>query len=269
MLGTGNAMVSKIYNTCFLLEEEGQYLLVDGGGGNRIFERLHNAGVDDLTKIRDIIVTHTHMDHVLGVLWVIRSICQKMNSDNYTGELNVYAHDEAIAIIRQMTELLMIEKQTRFIGKLVHLIPVEHGQTIPLLGHPVTFFDTGSTKTKQFGFTMEYAPGQKLTCLGDEPYKECERPYAQGSTWLMHEAFCLHGQADLFKPYEKHHSTVRDAARLAKELQVENLLLYHTEEVTIDNRRKLYYEEARQFFDKGIHIPEDMESIELSSDRKA
>ena len=68
MLGTGNAMVSKIYNTCFLLEEAEQYLLVDGGGGNRIFERLTNAGVDDLTKIRDIIVTHTHMDHVLGVL---------------------------------------------------------------------------------------------------------------------------------------------------------------------------------------------------------
>lgn len=68
MLGTGNAMVSKIYNTCFLLEEAEQYLLVDGGGGNRIFERLTKAGVDDLTKIRDIIVTHTHMDHVLGVL---------------------------------------------------------------------------------------------------------------------------------------------------------------------------------------------------------
>ena len=43
MLGTGNAMVSKIYNTCFLLEEAEQYLLVDGGGGNRIFERLTKA----------------------------------------------------------------------------------------------------------------------------------------------------------------------------------------------------------------------------------
>ena len=34
MLGTGNALVTEYYNTCFLLENMGKYLLVDGGGGN-------------------------------------------------------------------------------------------------------------------------------------------------------------------------------------------------------------------------------------------
>ena len=34
MLGTGNALVTECYNTCFLMEEQGQLFLVDGGGGN-------------------------------------------------------------------------------------------------------------------------------------------------------------------------------------------------------------------------------------------
>ena len=34
MLGTGNAMVTRCYNTCFVLRSGEQHLLVDGGGGN-------------------------------------------------------------------------------------------------------------------------------------------------------------------------------------------------------------------------------------------
>ena len=36
MLGTGNALVTEVYNTCFVIENENQYLLVDGGGGSEI-----------------------------------------------------------------------------------------------------------------------------------------------------------------------------------------------------------------------------------------
>ena len=31
MLGTGNAMVTECYNTCFALTEGGEHFLVDGG----------------------------------------------------------------------------------------------------------------------------------------------------------------------------------------------------------------------------------------------
>ena len=33
ILGTGNATVTHCYNTCFVLDGGGQYLLVDGDGG--------------------------------------------------------------------------------------------------------------------------------------------------------------------------------------------------------------------------------------------
>ena len=112
----------------------------------------------------------------------------------------------------------------------LRLIIVEDGEITQILGHPVTFFDIHSTKAKQFGFTMEFAPKRRLTCCGDEPYNEAEYPYAKGSEWLLHEAFCLYEQADVFHPYEKHHSTAKDAALLAEQLGVKHLLLYHTED---------------------------------------
>ena len=34
MLGTGNATVSQIYNTCFVLQTSSTLMLVDAGGGN-------------------------------------------------------------------------------------------------------------------------------------------------------------------------------------------------------------------------------------------
>ena len=105
--------------------------------------------------------------------------------------------------------------------------------------------------------------GEKLTCCGDEPYNECEKQYAEHSTWLLHEAFCLHGQAEIFHPYEKHHSTVKDAAELAESLGVKNLLLYHTEDKNIARRKELYTAEGRQYFHGNLFVPEDLEVIEL------
>lgn len=45
-LGTGNAAVTRCYNTCFLLDLPQGYLLCDAGGGNGILSQLEKAGVD-------------------------------------------------------------------------------------------------------------------------------------------------------------------------------------------------------------------------------
>ena len=40
MLGTGNALVTECYNTCFILSHEGRNLLIDGGGGSAILHQI-------------------------------------------------------------------------------------------------------------------------------------------------------------------------------------------------------------------------------------
>ena len=46
MLGTGNALVTKCYNTCFIIENENDYFMVDAGGGNTVLNQLEKAKIN-------------------------------------------------------------------------------------------------------------------------------------------------------------------------------------------------------------------------------
>mgnify|MGYP001286328709 CR=1 FL=1 len=132
---------------------------------------------------------------------------------------------------------------------------VEDGDQREILDMQVIFFDILSTKEKQFGFSAEFADGMNLCCLGDEPYNEVCEIYAQNADYLLSEAFCL--DRDIFKPYEKHHSTVKEACELAEQLQVKNLILYHTEDKHIDKRKELYTDEGKQYYYGNLYVPDD------------
>ena len=115
MLGTGNALVTECYNTCFVLNEGKDCFLVDGGGGNAILHQLKYAGVD-WKNIHDIFVTHKHIDHLLGIIWLVRMICQHMSQGKYDGDVNIYGHHEVISIIMELANQLLQPKQTAFMG---------------------------------------------------------------------------------------------------------------------------------------------------------
>ena len=71
MLGTGNATVTRCYNTCFVLQEGQSGFLVDAGGGNGILRQMELAGIR-LDSIHSMYITHAHTDHILGAIWVVR-----------------------------------------------------------------------------------------------------------------------------------------------------------------------------------------------------
>lgn len=262
ILGTGNATVTKCYNTCFAFTNEQGHFLVDAGGGNRILQILKDVDIP-LEEIHDIFLTHEHIDHLLGMIWLIRMIGQKMNQGKYDGELRIYCHSGLVNTLTTIVELTIQKKVTKHIGERIRLIPVEDGEEREIIGCRVTFFDIQSTKAKQFGFSMIMPDGTKLACCGDEPYNPCERKYVEGSDWMMHEAFCLYEEADIFKPYEKHHSTVKEACMLAQELQVPNLILYHTEETHLEKRKELYGREGRAYYHGNLLVPDDLEVYEI------
>lgn len=262
MLGTGNALATECYNTCFMLSDEGGNVLVDGGGGNGILHQLRHSGFG-IQDIHDVFITHSHIDHFLGIIWLIRIAAQNINRGNYYGDMNIYSHDEVTELLQDITKKLLLPYQAEFVGSRIHLHTVNDGETRNIAGREFTFFDIHSARTKQYGFTVRYDGNKRLACCGDEPCHESGESYVFASEWLMHEAFCLYSEREKFRPYEKHHSTVRDACELAQRLRVKNLLMYHTEDSDLMHRKERYTEEAKKYFAGNVFIPDDMESLTL------
>lgn len=265
MLGTGNATVSQIYNTCFVLQTHGSLMLVDAGGGNGILAQLKKVNVQ-ISDIHHLFVTHAHTDHVLGVIWVIRMVAQ---CKGYEGLLHVYGNDKVMKVIKTIIDMILAKKQLAKVAERVVFHQLEDGDCFEVGDMKLECFDIQSTKEKQFGFRAELPSSDEsgkplvLACLGDEPYNEQNRRYIVGADWMMCEAFCLYADRDTFKPYEKCHSTALDAGKLAEELGVKNLILYHTEEKTLANRKENYTREAAENFKGRIFVPDDLEVIEL------
>lgn len=263
VFGTGNAAVTHCYNTCFAIRDNsGNFFMVDAGGGNGILRILEDMQVP-FEKIHHIFVTHEHTDHLLGIIWMVRFIATRIRTGSYKGDLNIYCHEQLIPTIDTFCRLTLQGKLYQTIGDRIHLIAIHDGETRHILDYDVTFFDIHSTKAQQYGFTTILANGRRLTCAGDEPYNPICRPYVEHSSWLLHEAFCLYGERERFQPYEKHHSTVKDACELATRLSIPNLVLWHTEDKSILHRKELYLAEGRQYYSGNLLVPDDREIIDL------
>ena len=99
VLGTGNALATRCYNTCFAIENSaGQVLLVDAGGGNGILRQLQSAKIDE-AAIHHIILTHAHCDHMLGLVWMVRKIGTLIRTGKYEGTLTIHC-----AVQKMLTE---------------------------------------------------------------------------------------------------------------------------------------------------------------------
>ena len=69
VLGTGNASVTKCYNTCSIIQDKkGKYFMIDAGGGNGILTQLEKMNIP-VTEIHDIFpVSYTHLRSIPVVL---------------------------------------------------------------------------------------------------------------------------------------------------------------------------------------------------------
>ena len=264
VLGTGNAGAVRCYNTCCVLHDGEEPVLVDGGGGNGLLVRLERAGV----RVEDshhAFLSHCHTDHLFGMIWMIRTVAQRIRSDAYAGSFTLYCHEELAGVVHSIADMTLPVGMTDCIGDRIRIVPVADGEERPFGGYRATFFDIGSTKARQFGFTLRLRNGDKLSFLGDEPCTPAGRPYVTDSDWLLSEAFCLYADRDRFNPYEKHHGTVRESCETAAALGAKNLVLWHTEDTRLAERKALYTAEGKPFFPGNLFVPDDLDVIPLSS----
>ena len=159
--------------------------------------------------------------------------------------------------------MLLNQKQAKSLEGKLEMIQIKDQDSVTIYDWKLRFFDILSTKDKQYGFEMNLASGKRLVFLGDEPYRDEFESFCMGADYLLHEAFCLYSEKDKFKPYEKHHVTVKDACENATKLDIKSLILYHTEDKNYKNRKELYTLEGQEYYKGNLYVPYDLDVIEL------
>lgn len=261
MLGTGNGGTIDLYNTCFAIQNEQGIFLVDTGGSIEIIKRLKQSGIQ-LEEIKNIFISHSHSDHILGLIWMFKKMSRMAMHGEIKEKINIYCNDIVYEAIKGVSDYVLPSILMKSIYSIINFVVLNDCDKYTINGIDYEFFDILAKGTKQFGFEC-LLDNNRLIFLGDEPLNPLLNARIYGADYVMHEAFCLDREENIFHAYEKNHSTALSAAKTMNELNVKNLILYHTEESHGNDRKKLYLEEAQSAFNGDIIVPNDLDVIQL------
>ncbi len=91
-----------LYNTCFDIRNDIGDFLVDTGGSIEIVRRLKNINID-IKALKHIFISHSHTDHILGLIWYFKRIGRLAVNGEMSEKINIYCNDVVYtAIIRSI-----------------------------------------------------------------------------------------------------------------------------------------------------------------------
>ncbi len=260
-LGTSGAQpTTERALSCICLEKNGEILMFDAGEGAQISYIKSGLGWNKKMKI---FVTHLHGDHCIGILGLL----QTMTLQNRTEAIEIYGPDgieEFIAanikvlkfglsfpvMITAVKEETIVDEKTyivnaceaehsilaysyvfqekdrpgRFHPDKAKEIGVPEGELWHKLqtGHEVK---VGNKTVKPSDVLGEKRPGKKIGVSGDtRPTKKLEE-FFKNCDYLVFDSTYIHDLKD--KAIETFHTTAKEAAQLAKNANVSNLILTH------------------------------------------
>lgn len=260
-LGTSAAQpTSERALTCICLEKDGEVLMFDAGEGAQISYLKCGLGWNKKMKI---FVTHLHGDHCIGILGLL----QTMTLQNRIEPVEIYGPEgieEFIAsnikilnfglsfpvIISTVSEGLVLEDKTYFIHacEAEHFIPAfsylfqeknkpgkfypEKAKALDIpegeLWHKLQMdheVKVGNKTVRPSDVMGEKRSGKKIGISGDtRPTKKLE-DFFKNCNYLSFDSTFSNELKE--KAIETCHSTAKEAAILAKNANVENLILTH------------------------------------------
>lgn len=288
VLGSGAAIPSPERNlTSIALKYEGKVFLFDCGEGT---QRQMMKYKISYSKIKAILVSHLHGDHIFGIPGLLYTL--SIDETPRTEPLLIIGPKGTEKRIRELVSkeipFLKIEEvdegwkmdlgdaviypfRTRHSEKGVSLGYVfeekeglrfnkEKCAQLGIKGRMFKLLEnerkiTIHRKTISIEEVTYKKKGRKVVVSGDTSYCENTVKNARNADVLFHEATFMEDKRD--KAYEDFHSTVQDAAKVAKEAEVKKLVLYH-----IGNRytdEKEIEKEAKQIFQNTIVAKDGLE----------
>lgn len=262
-LGTGHGTAINCYNSCFVIENENkEYFLIDSGGGNTLLTNLKNINID-IDRIYNVFITHTHIDHILGVIWFIRVIAKKYFKNRNENITKIYGNKEVIKAIDTICKEILPLDFVNLLKEKIKLIVVENEEKVDIIDYEFMFIDICAIKARQFGFVAK-CNQKKVTFIGDEYCKEEIKKYIFNSDYLIADGYMYGNEAEEYNPMKKHaHSSVKYISKIANDAKIANLILIHTLDNDLKNRRKMFTQDAKKYYNGNVYVPDDLDSIDI------
>lgn len=186
-----------------------------------------------------------------------------MGAGVYEGKLHIYCDKE----IKELVDNFFIPTSYPHLIKMYNERVVFHdlhnNGKFNIIGYNIEALDMYSTECNQFGFQTKLNNGKILTFMGDVPCNEKLHDKIRNTDWVLHEVFCLESEEAKFKAREKCHSTVKDVTEKMEMLNIKNLVMWHTMDNNIPQRKELYTKEAKEYYSGYVFVPNDLDVIEL------
>lgn len=266
------------------VQRDGDSFLFDCGEGTQRQMMKYGTGFG----CDSIYVTHLHADHCLGITGLLRT----MGLQGRTEPLTIYGPDKSKNTLDEIVGLgvgrvpfpvtveeLQPGSKVNYEGYYIIAFSVQHG--VPALGYALCEeerpgrFDVECARNLGVPegplFSMLHSgeavevngqwiqpeevvgptrPGRKLVYTGDTRPNEMVRKIAEGASLLIHEA--TFAEEERVRADETRHSTAREAAVIARDAGVSNLLLTHISARYSDNPSNLLKEAQRVFPEAAV-----------------
>jgi ribonuclease Z len=264
LLGTGGAANEGRHQASLLVgwgdESAGGRLLLDTGSGLDVVRQLITAGCTP-TAVRDIFVSHQHVDHIGGLepllLWsVIRSFREHGRPPDQV--TRVYGEPRVLADVRRLLEAIA-SVAPRLFGDRLQLVSMPDGARIPIRegGQLTTFLvDHQPREGGAMGCVVEL-DGIRLAYSGDTRPTDRLIEAARDIDVLVHEVGGLDKHAA--EVHQQGHSTAGDAGRAARAAGVGRLVLSH---VPVEALAASMLAEAQAAFGGPVELATDGQILE-------
>jgi ribonuclease Z len=256
-LGTGGAVPSARRNTAgVLVARGGERLLFDCGEGTQR-QMQRSLG---LVQVDAIFFTHFHADHFLGLPGLLKTYdLTELNADDAIplegAEIRSFPVEHSVRACGYA--LVEAERPGRFDPVAAEAAGVREGPAFAALQRGETVTGGGGEEVTPGQVMGPMRPGRTLVVTGDTAPCHATVEAAEGADLLVHDASFAEEEAQ--RAVDTGHSTVGQAAAVAREAEVKLLALVH-----ISSRYHVgtILDEAKEVFEPTI-APRDFDLIEL------
>lgn len=241
-MGTAGSMITKNRsNLAVLIDED---LLIDCGEGTT--QKLLSI-LGDLTKIKNVLISHGHADHVMGLtslIWAMWLVNRRTNDLQITGP--EYIENLVISLLKLgYTPLDKIAFKIKYNSNPGDLENISYITTVH---KPVNYAYRVERKGKSVCYTGDTGPFRELV------------DFAKNCDLLIHEAAFPDELSDL--AHTLHHCTPSDAGLLASKANVKILALFHWPDF-FEGEESIFINQAKKTFNGEVILANDLDILEL------